>query len=55
MIETRIREQINKFMPVVSVINIQFSAAGADSNTLGIALTYGIPDIGITEMLEFTI
>ena len=37
------------------ILNIQFDTSGTDSNTLGIALAYSVPDIGITEMLEITI
>ena len=55
LIEARIRDQVSKFMPVVNILNIQFDTSGTDSNTLGIALAYSVPDIGITEMLEITI
>ena len=55
LIEARIRDQVSKFMPVVNILNIQFDTSGTDSNTLGIALAYSVPVIGITEMLEITI
>ena len=55
LIETKIKEQVNIFMPVVDIQQVFFDSSSIDRNVLGIAIQYSIPDIGITEMLEFTI
>ena len=55
LIETKINEQVNLFMPVVQVKQVLFDNSAMDRNMLGVAIQYTIPDIGITEMLEFTI
>jgi len=54
-IEAKIKEQVRLFMPVVSITSIKFGSSEMDRNTLGVAIFYAVPDIGITEMLEFTI
>tara|TARA_R110002020_G_scaffold127615_12_gene286249 strand:+ start:202 stop:570 length:369 start_codon:yes stop_codon:yes gene_type:complete len=55
LIETKINEQVSLFMPVVRIDQIFFDNQAMDRNILGLAIHYSIPDIGITEMLEFTI
>jgi phage baseplate assembly protein W len=54
---TAINEQTAKYMPAVKVVQVLFddSAANQDRNTLGIQIYYAVPDIGMTEMLQFTI
>ena len=55
LIETRINDQVSQYMPVVNIQRVVFDSSAIDRNTLGLAIQYSIPDIGITEMLEFTI
>jgi phage baseplate assembly protein W len=53
-IETKIREQVSVYMPVVTIKRIEF-ASSPDTNSLKIVLTYQIPDIGINDLSEITI
>ena len=56
-IEQKIREQVAKYMPVVTIQQVQFDkrAETIDRNTLSMRIVYTIPAINITQMLEFTI
>ncbi len=54
-IDQKIREQINLYLPVVSIIKIEFGRTNQDQNILGIRLEYAIPDISTRDLLEFTI
>ena len=50
-----IRRQVKKYMPEVTVINIGFDTSAIDSNRLGVRLEYAVVNIGVTDLLEFTI
>ena len=52
-----IRTQVKRYMPAVQVVEVLFDASPAnqDRNTIGITIYFAVPDIGMTEMLEFTI
>jgi phage baseplate assembly protein W len=54
-IDSRIREQVGVYMPVVAITRIQFGTAGIEDNSLGIRIEYSIPDIATSDLLEFTI
>ena len=54
-IDSKIREQVAIYMPVVAINNISFDVAGQDTNKLGISLEYSIPNIGVRDLLQFTI
>ena len=54
-IEDAIRKQASIFLPVVNILEINFDTSNPDNNTLGIVIRYGLPDVGITDLLEFTI
>lgn len=54
-IETKIRKQVDTYMPAIDILNIAFDASSIDSNKLGVAITYAIPDIGVKDLLRFTI
>lgn len=53
-INIRLNEQLDLYLPIVVVQNLQFEAS-PDTNSMRIILTYEIPDIGINDLLEFTI
>ena len=38
-------------MPAINVLDIAFDASSIDSNKLGVAITYAIPDIGVKDLL----
>lgn len=54
-INNDIRRQVAVFMPIVNLMDIDFDTGGFENNTLGITITYSIPDLGIEDLLEFTI
>jgi len=54
-IDQRIREQVNIYLPVVAITSIEFGTSNIEDNTLGIRLEYRIPDIAVSDLLEFTI
>ena len=54
-IESAIRKQVSIFLPVVDVRRIEFDSSNPDNNILGIRIVYDLPDVGITDLLEFTI
>ena len=54
-IENKIKEQARIYMPVITIDQIQFSAQEHEMNRLLMRIKFSVPDIGITEMLEFTI
>ena len=54
-VEAKIREQVRRYMGVVTISRIEFAPSSIDRNTLGISIFYGVPNIGITDLLKFTI
>ena len=54
-IDERIREQVRTYLPVISIIRLEFGRLRQDENLLSLSLEYSIPDIGIRDLLEFTI
>ena len=54
-IDERIREQVNTYLPVISINRLEFGRLKQDENLLSLRLEYSIPDIGIRDLLEFTI
>lgn len=54
-IESKIRQQVAKYLPVVNIIGLSVDPAGQDSNQLGLSLKFSIPAIGATDLLQFTI
>ena len=51
-IESEIVEQVSVYMPVVTILELEFIP---NQNALIVKITYGIPDIGVKDLLEFTI
>jgi len=54
-IETRIREQVATYMPAIRITKIDFGNPTPDANKLGFSVEYSIPNIGVKDLLEFTI
>jgi len=42
-------------LPIVNLQEVKFGTNGIDENTLAIFISYSIPDIGLQDLLEFTI
>ena len=54
-IDRKIREQVNRYLPAVSILNIAFGIADPDNNRLAFSLIYAIPNIDANDFLEITI
>ena len=54
-IESAIRKQASIFLPVIDIRRVEFDRSNPDANILGMRIVYDLPDIGITDLLEFTI
>ena len=54
-IKSEIIKQTAIFLPVISILEINFDTSNPDANILGIRILYSLPDVGITDLLEFTI
>ena len=54
-IDTNIKEQVKIYMPAIRIDGIEFSGRNQDQNRLLLRIKFSIPNIGITEMLQFTI
>lgn len=54
-IAANIRSQAKEFMPAIGIRQINFDTSNPNPNLLGIRIVYTIPDIGVTDLLEFTI
>jgi len=53
--ESRIREQVKMFMPVISISQVNFDFEQSGQNVLGLTIVYSIPTVGPAEMLHITI
>lgn len=54
-ISEKIKTQVRRYMPSVVVHNINFYGSDPDMNSLAFAIQYSVPDIGLSDLLEFTI
>tara|TARA_R110002020_G_scaffold133219_9_gene297250 strand:- start:476 stop:844 length:369 start_codon:yes stop_codon:yes gene_type:complete len=54
-IEFAIRDQTQKYLPHIKINNVSFDGSNIDTNTLGITINYSIPNIGVRDLLKFTI
>ena len=54
-IDAKVREQVAKYLPVVSIMGLSFDQSRIDTNQLGIAIKFTIPNIGATDLLQITI
>ena len=54
-IDSRIKDQTQKYLPVIEIRSIEFGVAEIENNSLGLRIEYIIPDIAARDLLEFTI
>jgi phage baseplate assembly protein W len=54
-IDTKIRQQVIKYMPSVKINRISFDPEGQDFNKLSVSIEYSVPKIHARDLLEFTI
>jgi len=54
-IETAIRNQCGLYMPLISIVDIQFYIIDPDTHSAAFRILYSIPNLGVKDLLEFTI
>tara|TARA_R100000030_G_scaffold86704_1_gene70188 strand:+ start:48 stop:416 length:369 start_codon:yes stop_codon:yes gene_type:complete len=54
-ITERVRSQVGIYMPAVVVQDIQFYSRDPDNNSLSFRIIYYVPEIGVSDLLQFTI
>jgi len=54
-IRERVKSQMALYMPAVVVQDIQFYSRDPDNNSLSFRIIYYVPEIGVSDLLEFTI
>ena len=54
-IDTKIRKQVDMYMPAITINEVSFDGSAQDANLLGIAIIFSIHSIGVRDLLEFTI
>ncbi len=54
-IETKIKQQVDIYMPSISIRGVQFDTSNIDSNKLGVTIKYEVPQIAVRDLLQFTI
>tara|TARA_R100001224_G_scaffold108392_1_gene84668 strand:+ start:88 stop:456 length:369 start_codon:yes stop_codon:yes gene_type:complete len=54
-IDTKIREQISIYMPAIQISEISFSESDQDENSLAVRVSYYLPGISVSDLLQFTI
>ena len=54
-IRDRINDQVGIYMPAIVVHSINFYAAEPDTNSIAFRIAFSIPDVGLSDLLEFTI
>jgi hypothetical protein len=54
-LRSKIMEQVGIYLPVVSITSIDFRTSNPDTGTLGLVITYRIPEIGARDLIELTI
>ena len=54
-IDSRIREQTRRYMPFIKISEINFNSSEQDMNKLAVSITYAIPQLGTTDLLQITI
>ena len=54
-IENKVLDQVQIYMPVISIHKMDFQPDDSDMNKLNIRIEYSIPTLNVKELLEFTI
>ena len=54
-INSKIRTQVESYMPAVQIVKILFDGSSRDHNQLAVTIVYAIPDINVKDLLQITI
>lgn len=51
-IDSKIREQVSLYLPYVSIQRVQFSRDSNNGNRINLSITYSVPRISLTDLLN---
>ena len=51
-IDSKIREQVSLYLPYVSIQRVQFSRDSNNGNRINLSVTYSVPRISLTDLLN---
>jgi len=54
-IDSNLREQVTKYMPMIEIMQVRFDNASQDNNLLYMSIAYSIPGYGIADSLSIPI
>tara|TARA_B100000214_G_scaffold375436_1_gene361768 strand:- start:1597 stop:1965 length:369 start_codon:yes stop_codon:yes gene_type:complete len=54
-IKDKIKSQVARYMPGIVITDVQFYKLEPDTNTMSFRIIYYVPDIGVSDLLQFTI
>ena len=54
-LKNRIMKQVALYLPVISINDIIINFPNIDQNRMNVTINYSIPDLGIQDLLQFTI
>ena len=54
-IDENIRSQVAQYLPVITITNIAYNQSPLNPNTLNVAISFTIPNLGTSDLLQVTI
>ena len=54
-IKLKIQRQAARYIPLVTITSVDVFLISPDTNSFAVSIKYSIPDIGIKDLIEFTI
>jgi phage baseplate assembly protein W len=54
-IKLKIQRQAARYIPLVTITSVDIFLISPDTNSFAISIKYSIPDIGLKDLIEFTI
>jgi len=54
-IDAKIREQVDRYMKMITIEEVNFYSIEPDSNKVSLRLVYSLPAIAVNDILEITI
>jgi len=54
-LKSRIMDQVSLYLPLISINEIVINFSDIDRNSMSVNINYSIPDLGIEDLIQFTI
>ena len=54
-IDHKIKEQVKRYLPVITIIDIFYDQSDINPNRLNVAIKFNIPNLGTSDLLQVTI